>query len=79
MPFDTPEEALLFDIEQALRSFKFAPPLKKDRAEMAWWKEQAARHILAHLLQCNWELRRKESRETGAGALMMPPPGEGNP
>ena len=24
MPFDTPEEALLFDIEQALRSFKFA-------------------------------------------------------
>jgi hypothetical protein len=31
MPFDTPEEDLMFSIKYAIQSFRQAPPLKKDR------------------------------------------------
>jgi hypothetical protein len=59
MPFDTPEVALLFDIRHALRTFKFAPPRKCERAAMREWKDRVAKHILEHLLRAQWELRCK--------------------
>ncbi len=59
MPFDTPEEALLFDIRYALRTFRYAPPRKREGAAMREWKEPLAKHVLEHLLRCEWELRWK--------------------
>jgi hypothetical protein len=70
MPFDTIEEALLFDIRHALRTFKYAPPPKSHTTAMREWKDRLAQHILEHLLRAQWELRCKEARETGAGALI---------
>jgi hypothetical protein len=72
MPFDTPEEALLFDIKFAVMSFKYAPPPKSHRAEMSQWKETLAKHILEHLQRCQWDLQRRSAREMGAGAIIPP-------
>lgn len=44
MPFDTPEEAPLFDISHALRTFKYAPPLKSHIAAISEWKDRLAQH-----------------------------------
>ena len=74
MPFDTPEEALLFDIRHALRTFKYAPPPKSKTAAMREWKDRLAKHILEHLDRCQWELRCKPAQEIGAGAVMPPQP-----
>ncbi len=68
MPFDTLEEALLFDIRHALRTY--APPPKSHTAAMREWKDRLAKHILDHLERCQWELRRKPAQEIGAGAVM---------
>ena len=70
MAFKTPEEDLLFTIRQALRSFKFAPPRKSHQAATSQWKEWMAEHILAHLLRCQWEFKRKPAQEIGTGAIM---------
>jgi hypothetical protein len=70
MPFETPEQALLFDIEFAVKRFRFASPLKKDRAAMSQWKEMLAAHVLEHLQRCGWRFERGEPREMGAGAII---------
>ena len=69
MPFDTPEEALLFDIRHALRTFKFAPPPKSHRAATGEWKDRMANHILGHLQRCRWDQTRKPAQEIGAGGI----------
>jgi hypothetical protein len=46
MPFDTPEQALLFDIKFAVKSFKHAPPPKSYTAAMSDWKDLLAKHII---------------------------------
>ncbi len=50
MPFDTPEEALLFDIRHALRTFRFSPPRKCKGAATREWKDRLAKHALENLL-----------------------------
>jgi hypothetical protein len=72
MPFDTPEEALLFDIRQALRSFKFAPPPKSHKAATAEWKDRLAAHVLERLQRC-WQFQHREPVEMGAGAIIPQP------
>lgn len=70
MLFDTLEEALLFDIRHALRTFKFAPPPKSHTAAMREWKDRLAKHILEHLLCTLWDLRQKPPQDMATGALV---------
>jgi hypothetical protein len=70
MPFDTPEESLLFDIRHALRTFHTAQPKKKDGAALGAWKDILAGHILAHLLRCGWRLTKAPAQDMGPGALI---------
>jgi hypothetical protein len=72
MPFDTPEEALLFDIRQALRSFKFAPPPKSHKAAMSQWQGWLAEHVFEQLQRC-WQFQHREPVEMGAGAIITQP------
>ncbi len=62
MPLDTPEEALVFDIRHALRTFTYAPPRKCHAAAMREWKDRLAQHVL----RCQWDLRCKETRDVDA-------------
>jgi hypothetical protein len=70
MPFDTLEEALLFDLRHALRTWRHAPPPKSHAAAMVEWKDMLAKHIFEHLQRCQWDLQRKPPRGVGAGAVM---------
>ena len=72
MSFDTPEQALLFDIKYAVKSFKHAPPLKSHTAAMSDWKERLAEHILAHLQRAQWDLKHKEPKGIAPAAPHMP-------
>ncbi len=72
MPFDTPEESLLFDIRHALRTFRTAQPKKKDEAPLGVWKDLLAEHILEHLLRCGWRLTKAPKRDISAGAIIPP-------
>jgi hypothetical protein len=60
MPFDTPEQALLFDLTFAVKSFPHAPPPKNHGAAMREWKERLAKHVMEHLQLAQWEFRQKE-------------------
>ncbi len=71
MPFDSLEESLLFDIRQALRSFRHAPPPKSHKAATSEWKDWVAAHVFEHLQRC-WHFQHKEPVETGAGAIIPP-------
>jgi hypothetical protein len=70
MPFDTPEQALLFDIKFAVISFKQAPPPKSHRAATSDWKERLAKHIFAHLQRAQWDLQQKPGKDISFSALM---------
>jgi hypothetical protein len=72
MPFDTPEQALLFDIKFAVKSFKHVPPPKSHTAAVSDWKERLADHILEHLQRSQWEFKRKEPKGIAPSAPHMP-------
>ena len=72
MPFDTPEQALLFAIKCAIRSFKYAPPRKNQTAAMSDWKDLLAEHVMEHLGRCRWEFKQKEPQGIGPSAPHMP-------
>jgi hypothetical protein len=72
MPFDTPEQALLFDIKFAIKSFKHAPPPKSHRAATEQWKDWLAQHIFEHLQRAQWEFKQKEPLGIGPSAPHMP-------
>ena len=67
MPFDTPEQALLFDIKFAVKSFKHAPPPKSHREETERWKDWLAKHVMEHLQRSQWEFKQKEPPELAPG------------
>jgi hypothetical protein len=71
MPFDTPEQALLFDIRYALLSFKHAPPRKSHTAAMSEWKDRLANHVFEHLQRAQWEFKQKEPKR-GPAVPHMP-------
>src|SRR5262245_60393340 len=72
MPFDTPEQALLFNIKIAIQSFEYAPPRKNQTAAMSDWKEPLAKYVFEHLQRAQWEFRQKESRLVGPSPAHMP-------
>ena len=72
MPFDTPEQALFFDIKFAVMSFKYAPPPKSHTAATSEWKERLAKHVLEHLRRSQWEFRQKDPQGIGPSAPHMP-------
>jgi hypothetical protein len=60
MPFDTPEQALLFNIKFAVKSFERAPPPKSHTAATSDWKDRLAKYIFEHLQRAQWDLKQKE-------------------
>jgi hypothetical protein len=71
MPFDTPEQALLFAIKCAVRSFNYAPPRKNQTGAMSDWQELLAEHMMEHLHRCGWEFKQKEAH-IAPGPANMP-------
>jgi hypothetical protein len=71
MPFDTPEQALLFAIKCAIRSFKYAPPRKNQTAAMSEWRDLLAQHVMEHLQRCGSVFKQKE-QQLGPAPSHMP-------
>jgi len=67
-----PEQALLFNIKFAVKSFKHAPPPRSHRDETERWKDGLAKHVMEHLQRAQWEFKQNEPPPLDPGRTTPP-------